>query len=145
LQFSSNKEPSINNSDPISNYDIDQNIRKIRDIEEQIPFHHQADDPDIELRRVMNLNTSICPPEDFIPNNATKALNSPNGNKWREAMNQELESLQKHQVCSDFMSVPQGKRIVGRRWVFAIKRNDEEKYFDAKLASWRKASHKSLV
>lgn len=52
-----------------------------------------------------------------IPNNVQEALKD---EKWKNAMNQEMEALQKNQTW-ELMSLPPWKKTVGCRWVYTIK------------------------
>ena len=52
-----------------------------------------------------------------IPSNVQDALADP---KWKQAMNEELEALQKNETW-DVVPMPPGKKTVGCRWVFAVK------------------------
>jgi hypothetical protein len=52
-----------------------------------------------------------------IPSRVEEALKDP---KWIEAMNVEMEALQKNKTW-DIVSAPRGKKPVGCRWVFTIK------------------------
>ncbi|KAH9735112.1 hypothetical protein KPL71_017633 [Citrus sinensis] len=53
----------------------------------------------------------------FIPNSVQEALKDP---KWKEAMNEEMNSLQKNSTW-EVVDLPEGKTPVGCRWVFTIK------------------------
>ncbi|CAL5428100.1 unnamed protein product [Camellia sinensis] len=52
-----------------------------------------------------------------IPNSVQEALRDP---RWKEAMNEEMKSLQKNSTW-DIVELPKGKTPVGCRWVFTIK------------------------
>ncbi|CAL2270407.1 unnamed protein product [Prunus armeniaca] len=52
-----------------------------------------------------------------VPNSVTKALEDP---KWKEAMNEEMQALQKN-VTWELMPLPHGKKIVGCRWIYTVK------------------------
>ena len=53
----------------------------------------------------------------YIPNSVQEALKDP---KWKEAMNEEMKSLQKNSTW-EVVDLPEGKTPVGCRWVFTIK------------------------
>ena len=40
--------------------------------------------------------------------------------KWKTAMQEELEALQKHEVF-ELTNLPKGRKVIGCRWVFDIK------------------------
>lgn len=52
-----------------------------------------------------------------IPNNVQEALMDP---RWREAMNEEMNSLKKNNTW-ELVDYPPGKKIVGCRWVYTVK------------------------
>ena len=52
-----------------------------------------------------------------IPTNMQEALGDP---RWKEAMNEEMKSLQKNSTWK-VVELPKGKKPVGCRWVFTIK------------------------
>lgn len=58
---------------------------------------------------------------DDEPTNFKQILKRADSNKWLEAMNEELESLDKNQVW-DLVDRPKGINIVTNRWVLRIKR-----------------------
>ena len=55
------------------------------------------------------------------PKSAEDALKSQN---WCDAMEAEIASLRQHDVW-DLMELPQGRKPIGSKWVFKIKRNDD--------------------
>jgi dephospho-CoA kinase len=46
--------------------------------------------------------------------------------KWREAMNEEMSALLKNNTW-EVTSLPDGKKVVGCKWVYTIKYNAQEK------------------
>lgn len=56
-----------------------------------------------------------------IPNSVQEALAN---SKWTEAMNVEMDSLQKQQTW-EIVECPEGKRPVGCRWIYSVKYNPE--------------------
>jgi len=52
-----------------------------------------------------------------IPSNVQEALKDP---KWSQAMNDEMESLQKNSTW-EMTILPKGKRTVGCRWIYIVK------------------------
>lgn len=55
-----------------------------------------------------------------IPSNVDEAYNEKN---WREAMEEELDSLKRHEVW-DVIECPENAKIVKSKWVFNIKRDN---------------------
>jgi hypothetical protein len=52
-----------------------------------------------------------------VPRNLQEALSDP---KWRTAMHEEMEALHKNKTW-DLVKLPNGKKVVGCKWVFTIK------------------------
>ena len=55
-----------------------------------------------------------------IPNSYMEAINSPDKEKWREAMDQEIKNIRKNKTY-ELKDLPKGKRAIGCRWVFRKK------------------------
>ena len=71
----------------------------------------------------------------FIPNSVQEAITN---SRWKEAMNEEMRSLQKN--CTwEVVKLPVGKVPVGCRWVFTIKHkaNGTIERFKARLVAKR--------
>jgi hypothetical protein len=60
--------------------------------------------------------------EALEPRNLKEAMNSPDWSRWKEAMDDELASLESHGTWRA-EHAPAGTNIVGCRWVFAVKRD----------------------
>lgn len=69
----------------------------------------------------------------FIPNNVQEALADP---KWKAAMEEEKRSLLQNGTW-DYVDCPEGRKIVGCRWVFTIKykANGEIERYKARLVA----------
>ena len=64
------------------------------------------------------------------PQNISEALNSNDSAKWKQAIQSELNSINQNDVWS-IVKRPEGKTIIGTKWVFKIKKNSmnqPEKY-----------------
>ena len=70
-----------------------------------------------------------------IPTNVQEALRDP---RWKEAMNEEMKSLQRNSTW-EVVDLPEGKKPVGCRWVFTIKYKADGsiKRFKARLVAKR--------
>ena len=58
------------------------------------------------------------------PRSYNQAVNGKNGDKWREAINQELKALEKNGTF-ELKELPPGKNTVGCKWVFKVKKNQD--------------------
>jgi len=57
---------------------------------------------------------------DDVPTTYNEAVQSSENEKWRKAMNEEMQSLQKN-VTWRLASLPKGKKAIGCKWVYAKK------------------------
>ena len=53
------------------------------------------------------------------PASFTAAMQSENADEWKQAMDDEIQSLQENDTY-DLVKLPEGKKTVGGRWVFNI-------------------------
>ena len=65
---------------------------------------------------------TVTPEDDEEPKSVNEALTGPAKDHWRNAMEEEMESMQINKVC-DLVDLPKGRRAVGNKWVLKIKRN----------------------
>lgn len=56
-----------------------------------------------------------------IPQNYTEAINSPESQEWKKAMDKEIKSLKEKNTYT--ITLPTGKNVVGGRWLYTIKEN----------------------
>ncbi|KAK3719576.1 hypothetical protein QZH41_006798 [Actinostola sp. cb2023] len=56
------------------------------------------------------------------PTTVSEALNGPDADQWHVAMQQEMDSLHKHDVWN-ITELPDGRKAVGSKWVFRVKYN----------------------
>ncbi|KAK3725314.1 hypothetical protein QZH41_002591 [Actinostola sp. cb2023] len=56
------------------------------------------------------------------PTTVSEALNGPDADQWHVAMQQEMDSLHKHDVWN-LTELPDGRKAVGSKWVFRVKYN----------------------
>lgn len=68
----------------------------------------------------VNLNISDCLNNYTEPSSIEEALNSPDKDKWQEALNEEYNSLIKCKTW-DLVELPAGRKSIGCRWVFKVK------------------------
>ena len=75
-------------------------------------------------------NTDYCfKTQVVVPKTYKQALRSPDCDKWKEAMDEEMNSLYENNTF-DVVPLPEGKQPIGGRWVFAVKvdPNGNERY-----------------
>ena len=56
------------------------------------------------------------------PKTVKEALNGENQVEWKEAMQNEMDSLNKHEVW-DLVKLPAGRKAIGSKWIFKCKTN----------------------
>ena len=75
-------------------------------------------------RRYFQIEEEIffCAPLEIEePTSYVEALESPNDKEWMDAMRDELDSMAKNEVW-DLVDLPPGRRAIGNKWVFKVKR-----------------------
>jgi hypothetical protein len=63
---------------------------------------------------------------DDDPRTVREAVDSKDGNLWKRAMEEEMESLDKNEAW-DLVELPTGRNPIGSKWVFKKKLNAEGK------------------
>ncbi|KAG8500107.1 hypothetical protein CXB51_003710 [Gossypium anomalum] len=58
--------------------------------------------------------------DDDVPSTYTEAISNPDGVKWKQAMNEEMQSLHKNRTWK-LVTLPKGKKAIGCKWVYAKK------------------------
>uniref|UniRef100_A0A1A8B2B7 Retrovirus-related Pol poly from transposon TNT 1-94 n=1 Tax=Nothobranchius furzeri TaxID=105023 RepID=A0A1A8B2B7_NOTFU len=59
-----------------------------------------------------------------MPITYNDAIESPNSDKWKAAMDEEMHSLLENDTYT-LTDLPKGKKAVGGRWVYVLKKNDD--------------------
>jgi hypothetical protein len=74
-----------------------------------------------------------------------EAVASPDRDKWISAIKEELESLRRHGTYK-LTDLPSGRRAVGSKWVFKIKRDSKGKpiHYKARLVAQGFTQRKGL-
>lgn len=57
--------------------------------------------------------------DEDIPKNVQEAMLSPWAREWKQAMEEELKSLNARKVFEGPIKVPKGKKLISCKWVFA--------------------------
>ncbi|KAE8657742.1 hypothetical protein F3Y22_tig00116983pilonHSYRG00074 [Hibiscus syriacus] len=63
--------------------------------------------------------------QDGEPSTYQEAINSSDASLWMMAMQEEIEALHKNNTW-DLVPLPQGRKPIGNKWVFKIKRNGDD-------------------
>ena len=84
-----------------------------------------AEDNDTTVDTVLNCydfhNTDYCFKTAItVPKTYRQATSSPEAEKWKDAMNDEVKSLEENKTY-DIVALPEGKTAIGGRWVYAVK------------------------
>ena len=67
----------------------------------------------------------MCAPQETNePKNYQEAMTSPTSEKWKLAMQNQMESMRKNQVW-DLADLLPGRKIIENKWVLKVKRNTE--------------------
>ena len=75
---------------------------------------------------VMEGNVAYCLlTEEGEPSTLQEALNNSDASFWREAMQEEIEALHKNKTW-ELMPLPAGRKPIGNKWVYKIKRNGDD-------------------
>nr|GEU70468.1 retrotransposon protein, putative, Ty1-copia subclass [Tanacetum cinerariifolium] len=102
-----NKEMSIN----YSQTNILSDLNEIRDIDEMFSYSVASD-----------ITSGDDDPE---PNFVIDCQNRPDWDRWKDAMQAELNSLNKRRVFGPIVTTPRDVKPVGCRWIFVQKRNEK--------------------
>ena len=63
--------------------------------------------------------------EDLEPKSIEECRNRNDWPKWKDAIQEELDSLAKHEVFESIVQVPEDVNPVGYKWVFVLKYNEK--------------------
>ena len=116
-----------------------------------VEISDDSNDKDIELPpqptgdHVLRDRSTIKPPSRLIeadllevdePRNYTDAVNSPQHEEWKAAMEEEMRSLEETSTWS-LVDLPPGRKAVSNRWVYKVKRgaDGEIDRFKARLVA----------
>lgn len=83
---------------------------------------HNAADSGDSIAVIMMACAEAADANEDDPLTMTEALSRPDGAKWKAALDEEYESLVKNKTWS-LVPLPPGRRPVGFKWVFKVKRN----------------------
>ena len=69
-----------------------------------------------------------------IPETYRQAIDSPDSPQWKDAMEEEMKSLEENDTF-DVVPLPQGATAVGGRWVYTVKNSDKNPVFKARYVA----------
>ena len=69
-------------------------------------------------------STDYCYKACGVPQTYTEAMSSPRVTEWRQAMEEDMESIKENHTF-ELTTLPVGKKPVGGKWVYTIKENAE--------------------
>lgn len=99
------------------------------------PDYRVLDRPKRERRKPARYNQASLLATADSELTLKEALNGPESEQWREAMNEEMESFRKNEVF-DLVDAPKGATIVQCRWVLKKKiKSDSEVQYRARLVA----------
>src|ERR1700721_1050176 len=89
----------------------------------------------LKSSRALVVKSHLVDYDNYEPISIDDALSTPNADKWKEAIQTELDSLVKHKVL-ELVTLPLGSKCVGSRWVFVIKnRESSDPRFKARFVA----------
>ena len=79
-----------------------------------------------------DINCSIATLDSIEPRSLNEALNDPNASMWKNAADNEYQSLLNNDTW-ELADLPPGINVIGCKWVFKLKKNLTEVYVGIKL------------
>jgi hypothetical protein len=75
--------------------------------------------------------------ECYVPKTPEECMHRNDWPKWKDALNAELDSLEKQNIFGPIILTPKNVNPVGYKWIFAIKRNEKNEIvrFKARLVA----------
>ncbi|RVX09482.1 Retrovirus-related Pol polyprotein from transposon TNT 1-94 [Vitis vinifera] len=89
-------------------------------------FHERTKHIEVDCHSIREKIASRCVATSFVNSNDqladifTKSLKALRIKEWKETMKVEMDALEKNKTW-DFVELPQGKKLVGCKWVFTVK------------------------
>jgi len=83
------------------------------------------DVPDVDLAGQEFMPGAFCT-EVRIPTSYKEAIQSPQATEWKDAMNEEMDTLKERRVFTE-VPKPARKKVIGSRWVYTLKQDSKGK------------------
>ena len=80
-------------------------------------------DQELDERDLINYSVDYCYTAQIYPKTYEEAMRSKDSKMWREAMNEEMKSLDENNTYT-LTKLPEGKSLVGTRWVYTVKEKE---------------------
>jgi hypothetical protein len=128
-----------------SNTDENEHEQVSEDVHEEVPAEENVDGDDIqqivdEPQTSLRSTRVIVPPrryDDFVssvslstkddePSCYQEAVKGSNSDKWKEAMKNEMKSLERNATW-DMVKIPRDRKTVGCKWVYKLKKGVDDK------------------
>jgi len=95
-------------------------------VEETLSEVDEPGTPEVEQTLLLilaeALSTDTSGNAAFIePNSYTEAIQSPQVNEWKKAMDDEMKSISDHKTW-ELVPIPKGKKPIGTKWVYKVKK-----------------------
>jgi len=111
------------------------NERKLKYINKKRSHNNNSDDSDEEnltsrkekLQSESNKRFKILNIKTNIPTTYQQAINSPESEEWKEAIDDELKNMYDNNVMKVVKNIPADANIIGTKWVFAEKDKKKKK------------------
>ena len=75
-----------------------------------------------DVNETISLNIDITNKDFDSPKTYEEAISSPNARHWKEAMDDEFNSLKENSTFT-LTQLPKGKNVIGGRWVYTVKQS----------------------
>ena len=115
--------------DQEADQDDDQNDNQEIEVP-KIPDQNAFQGKQLRDRRLLNAPQRYGCPVAYVaestPVNFNEAISSPDSEKWQRAIQEEMDALEENNTWN-LVSLPQGKRPIGSKWVFTIKNSNRYK------------------
>ena len=115
--------PGIENQ-PAQPAEVNPNMRyPVRNTRKPPHLDDYIVDQELDKRDLINYSVDYCYTAQIYPKTYEEAMRSKDSKMWREAMNEEMKSLDENNTYT-LTKLPEGKSLVGTRWVYTVKEKE---------------------